>query len=187
MSKHRTESLFLGLAALCVAVTQLGCGGGSHVKLVSYKDPYFPEKYFVDLSTCAYRLEPDGRIHAVGRAVQEDDQGTTSQHLCIRIFWQPKPGKTPADRTTTDALLRYVIATDTGVAVYTGTGFAYPTKSPDGGLRIALESGRLRLQSRSGDLDDLFGNTQITGHLAARNDPATAATLIREAELRAAR
>ncbi len=179
-----------GRSGLCLATTLAsllaGCSS-STVQLVSYKDPYFPEKYHVSILHCAYRAEPSGAIRAVGRAVQDTKQGITTQYLCVHIFWQPKPGKTPADSTTTDALLEYVVATSSGVAVYTGTGFAYPQKALDGSLDIALESGRLRLQSHSGDLDDLFGNTQISGRLTARNDPGTAATLIREAELLASR
>jgi hypothetical protein len=175
-----------GLLLALLAGLPLGCGG-STLRLTSYRDPYFPETIRVDLASCAYRTEPGGGLHIAGRGTQITDQGATTQYLCIHIFWTPKPGKTPAEKTTTDALLRYVVATNTGVAVYTGTGFAYPEKTLSGDLNIALESGRLRLESRSGDLDDFLGSTEITGQLIARNDPPTAVTLIRETELLANR
>ncbi len=186
MNNHpRRDSLRLGLAIGLLATLVCGCGG-SLVRLVSYRDPYFPEHYHVNLASCAYRTEPGGGIQAVGRGIQQTKQGTTTQYICIHIFWKPIPGKTPADSTMTDAILRYVVSNGDGVAVYIGTGFAYPQPALGGGMDIALESGRLRLQSRSG-MEDLFGNTQITGQLKARDDSAAAATLIREAELLAAR
>ena len=184
--QRRSESQSLCLAAGLLVVFLSGCRG-SVVHLVSYKDPYFPEKFHVDFMHCAYRTQPGGGIQAVGRAVENTSRGPTTQYLCVDIFWTPIPGKTPADSTTIDALLRYVVASDSGIVVYTGTGFAYPQAALDGSLDIALESGRLRLQSRNGDLEDLFGDTQITGQLKARHDPPAAATLIREAELLAAR
>ena len=181
-SASRSGCLATGLLAALLS----GCSG-SAVHLVSYKDPYFPENYRVDLLNCTYRTGPGGGIQVIGRAVRQTEQRITTQYLLVDIFWKPIPGKTPADSTTTDALLRYVVASDIGTLVYAGTGFAYPQPALDGSLDIALESGRLRLQSRSGDLEDLFGDTQITGQLKARNDPPAAATLIREAELLAAR
>jgi hypothetical protein len=192
-NQPRRDRLFLGgrssstyLMIGLLTTLACGCTGGSVVRLVSYRDPYFPEHYRVNLANCVYRTEPGGGVQAVGCTTQQTSQGLTTQYICIHIFWKPIPGKTPANSTMTDAVLRYVISTDTGVAVYTGTGFAYPKPAFGGGLDVALESGRLRLQSRSG-LEDLLGNTQITGQLRARDDSAAAATLIREAELLAAR
>jgi hypothetical protein len=185
-NRPRRDSLIRDLALGLLAMLAGGCGGGSMLRLVSYRDPYFPEHYHLNLANCAYRAEPGGDIEAVGRAIQQTDQGTTTQYICIHIFWKPIPGKTFADSTMNDAVLRYVVSSGTGVAVYTGTGFAYPQPALGGGLDIALESGRLRLQSRSG-MEDLFGDTEITGRLKARDDPAAAVTLIREAELLAAR
>jgi len=184
-NQPRCDRLILSLAVGLLAALAGGCAS-SHVRLVSYRDPYFPENYHVKLADCAYRNAPGGGIQAVGRGVQQTDQGTTTQYISVHIFWKPIPGKTPADASMIDAILRYVVSSGDGVAVYTGTGFAYPKPARGGGLDIALESGRLRLKSNS-NMDDLLGNSQITGQLQARNDPAAAATLLREAELLAAR
>jgi hypothetical protein len=184
MSKARAK---LGWVVATAAALLLPSGCiRSGLQLTSYKDPYFPDTYHVALAECAYRADAGGRLHVIGRGTHQTEQGATTQYLCIDVFWQPKPGKTPADPTTTDALLRYVIANNAGVTVYTGTGFAYPETNRNG-MTLALESGRLRLQSHSGDLGDVLGDAQITGQLQARNDPAAAATLSREAELLAAR
>jgi hypothetical protein len=170
-----------GLVLAALGTVLAGCDK-STVQLVSYKDPYFPEHYRVELSECAYRVDPSGDIHAAGQASTQTESGSTTQYLYVHIFWTPKPGKTPADSTTADAVLRYVVSTDGGVAVYSGTGFAFPKPAFGGGLEIDIESGCLRLESHRGDLSDFLGDARVTGHLKARADPAEAAHLIRQAE-----
>jgi hypothetical protein len=172
----------LGLALAAGISAVAGCQT-STVQLVSYKDPYFPEKVHVSLSGGAYWTDASGDIHAAGRGTHESKDGTTTHYLCVHMFWNPKPGKTHAEQSMTDATLRYCVATDHGVVVYTGTGFVFPKKALGGGLEITIESAQLRLESRSGDLPDLFGNTRLNGTLLARSDPEAAANLIRDAEL----
>lgn len=171
--------------ALAVLLLLGGCAR-SAVQLVSFKDPYFPEHVHVPLRDCAYRASPSGEIEAVGRALRSTDDGTLMQYLRVRMFWNPHPGKTFANATTTDALLHYVIANERGVTVYTGTGFAYPSQKNADTLAITLESGRLQLESQTGELNDPLGETRITGLLIARRDPIAAANLAREAELHGA-
>jgi len=163
-----------------------GCGSGG-VELLSYKDPYFPEPYRFQPQECVYRIDPTGDIHVAGRCVEEIDGGQTTQYLHIHIFWKPLPGKTHAEASTTDALLRYVVATDAGVASYRGTGFVFPKKKRGDRLEVTIESGRLRLESSSGSLGDFLGNTRLTGELMAEHEPAMTANFLREAELLAAR
>lgn len=113
--------------------------------------------------------------------------GEVAHYLSLRMFWRPQPGKTPANSTTMNVILQYVVAGPTGALAYTGTGFAYPEGDAGRTLRIALESGRLQLEARSGDLRDGLGNVRITGQLLARHDRAQAASWLREAELHAGR
>ena len=183
MSKQaRISRLCLGLVlALAVGVGS-GCAT-STVQLVSYKDPYFPERVHISLSDGAYWTDASGDIHAAARGTTQTQQGTATHYLCIHRFWNPKPGKTHVEESMTDATLRYCVSTENGVVVYTGTGFVFPKQRFGGGLELNIESARLRLESRSGDLPDIFGNTRLTGTLVARNDPDAAADLLREAEL----
>ena len=168
---------------------QLGCRGPvSTVQFVSYKDAYFPETYRVVLPGCAYWIDAGHDIHVVGRADRPDSdgKGPVRQYLHVCIYWKPHPGKTHADSSTSDALLRYVVAGDNGVAVYTGTGFAFPKEQRGGRLEVDIESARLRLESLSGDLPDVLGDAHVTGKLIVDKDPGKAAQLIRESELLAA-
>ena len=178
----RTARLCLGLVPALAAGLSAGCAT-STVLLVSYKDPYFPERIHIALSDGACWTDASGDIHAAARGTTQTAQGTATHYLCIHRFWSPKPGKTHAEESMTDATLRYCVSTENGVLVYTGTGFVFPKKRLTGGLEINIESARLRLESRSGDLPDIFGNSRLTGTLLARDDPDAAADLIRQAEL----
>jgi len=163
-----------------------GCTS-SNLQLVSYKDPYFPETYRVNLTSGAYRTDPGGDIHAAAEGSTAAEHGATREFLHVHVFWKPMPGKTPADSTTTDATIRYVVETESGVAVYSGTGFAFPKETFGGGLDLVIEASRLRLESQSGALGDLFGNSRLTGTLKTRHDPVAAANIIRAADRAAAR
>lgn len=169
----------LPFAVLLVAWT--GCAArSSTLRLESFKDPYFPEDVRVELSDCAYRVDSGGDIHVTGRA----GRGAVQEFLHVQIYWRPHPGKTPAESTMLDALLQYVVASDQGAAVYSGTGFAYPRRpGSDGELQVDIEAARLELATRGGDLPDVLGPTRVTGTLHARHAPGQAVALVREAQL----
>lgn len=180
---RRAGRVSLVLAALAGAVT--GCHHSS-LELISYQDPYFPERYVWSLDTCAYREGPTGDLHIAGRSERKTDTGTTTQLLHIHVFWKPWPGKTPADDTTTTALVTYAVANEQGVAVYRGTGFVFPRRR-GGGLQVDVGAARLHLTSRRGDIPDTLGDARVSGRLYPRADAARTADLMRELELRAAR
>jgi hypothetical protein len=176
-------SLLLGMLA--------GCGpwgfGGSQVKLVSYRDPYFPETYRVKFQQCAFRSDASNDVHIAARAVSNadspDDQIT--QYLHVHMFWQPRPGRTAVEDTMTDATIRYVVVTRTGTAVYAGTGFVFP-KREGKSLIAAIESANLRLLTRVGEVPELLGDARLTGKLVARQDEHATVDTVRELDLRAA-
>ena len=180
----RTRAFGLLLGMLLGAAT--GCATAS-MTFTSYKDPFFPETFSTRFPNCVYRTGPTGDIFVTARATEDKDARRQTQYLDLHVFWKPKPGKTWAESSTTDAILRYVVTDETGAAVYIGTGFAYPKQTLAGGLEIRLESGRLRLESRSGELEERLGDMGLTGTLTPRRDPGATANLQREAELAAAR
>jgi hypothetical protein len=160
-----------------------GCAS-SRLSVTSYQDPYFPETYHAAVRDAVYDVGPTGDIHAVGKAESQTDAGRTTQYLHVHIFWKPHPGKTWAESSTTDAVLRYVLVTDKGSATYTGTGFAFPKKARWGDdYDITVESARLRLESKTGDMPDVLGPAQLTGRLHVRHDEPAAAHQVRDAQL----
>lgn len=177
------------LPALVLLGALLGChSGGARLKLTSFKDPYFPEEYTLELAQCVFRVAPGGDLHVAGRAETRDAHGRPlTQFLHVHVYWQPQPGKTPADASATNALLRYVVAGADGVAVYAGTSFAFPKYVRGDRLRLTLEKGRLLPQTTSGDLPEFLGSTSLAGRLLADPDPGVAAQLVREMDLLAPR
>jgi hypothetical protein len=174
--------------ALLVVAAGVACVGGagcaaSHVRVVSYQDPYFPETYAVALEETYYDLGPSGDLYVVARHIGPGEHGATHHYLKLHVFWPPRPGKTPVESSTTDAVIKYVVATERGVAVYEGTGFVYGPVERRGTLELDVESARLRLTSRTGDMPDVLGPARLTGKLAARHDEPLAADRQREAEL----
>ncbi len=164
-----------------------GCAPlGSSVRLLSYKDPHFPEPYHVNFRQCVYRLGPDGDCTFVARADDLSRRaagGTIHQYLSVNLYWKPLPGKTFADKSSVDATLRYVLVCDSGVATYTGTGFVFPRNQPLGkGLIANIESGWLKLDSQIGAPPELLGEARVTGTLVAGRNASATIDMQREME-----
>jgi hypothetical protein len=164
----------------------VGCAP-ARLEFTSYKDAYFPEKVQLPLQTCAFRTQPSGDIDIAGRGVTKNAEGETTQYLSVHIFWRPKPGKTYADSTTTDALLRYVVVTPNGTLTYAGTGFVFPKKTFGNGLAVDVESSRLRLESQTGTVNDALGDICLAGKITPSKNATVAVDLAREIELAAPR
>ena len=192
MNSRRRQVVALA-GALLVLPCGLFVGCGQHVseiELISYKDPYFPEPYTVVFDECAYRQDADGDLHIVGRASVEPDDyqaGPLTQLIYVHVFWQPKPGVTFANATTTTAIIRYVIVSADGTATYSGTGFTCPKSRKGRQLQVPIEAANLRLESRFGDAPEWLGDARLSGVLWAEEDAHTAVDLMRALELHAGR
>jgi hypothetical protein len=178
----------LRLAGLVVvaAALNVGCQSAS-VRFTSYADPFFPEHRALRFSTCAYRTEAGGDLLIAARMVDGAGDQAAEHFLCAHVFWRPQPGRTFAEETMTDALLRYVVSDAAGTRVYAGTGFAYPKKTWLGGLTVQLESGRLRLESQTGDSVDELDDMRLVGLLEPTRDAGAASHLARAAEVLASK
>jgi hypothetical protein len=156
----------------------------SRVELVSYQDPYFPETFDVHMSECVYRKDASGDLHVVGRATAHDpEHGPLVQYLHVHVYWKPRPGKTYANASAATAVLRYLVLTDDGAAVYDGTGFAYPKRMRGGKLTLDIEAARLHLKSQRGDVPDVLGDARVNGRLRAQVEPAETTDLLRTIDL----
>lgn len=174
------------LLSLCLAV---GCAPRYELQLVSYKDPYFPETLQLSPSDCAWRQEHGGDIHIVARSsdLVGEPPVAVEQYLHARLFWRPRPGKTPVDSGTINANLRFVVMTDRGVSEYEGTGFVFVKKFEHGKpADVRLESSALKPVRTSGTAPELFGEIRLTGRMKAAADESTALDLVRRAEVREA-
>lgn len=168
-----------------IVLATSGCtGSGSHLRLESYKDPYFPETYDFSPEECVFRTLPDGDYEIVAssqRDVAGEDgvERRVQQYMHIHVFWRPRPGKTYDDPTTVDATLESVILTDRERAVYSGTAFVRAKLERSGRLSVRLERGRLRPALASSTEAALLGETLLGGRLTARPDASRCVALRR--------
>ena len=164
----------------------VGCGpSGSHLKLIAFQDPHFPEHYDVRPDECVYRSDGAGDYHIVGRASSRPraDAPAVEQIFHLHVFWRPRPGKTYDHPSLVDAVVRYAITSRQGSAVYRGAGYAYPSPSRwSDELTVKLESATVTLAAQRGDAPELLGQAHVLGTLIARNDPSRAVELMREIE-----
>ncbi len=164
-----------------------GCAGRSGVlKVVSYLDPYFPETYSVKLAEGAFRIDSGGDTHLLARASGAEPQPTLEQFVHVHLFWRPKPGKTHDDPSTVDSVIRYVVRSPGGVAVYEGTGFVYARRDRlTGRVSAEIENARLQLHRIDGDVPDILGESRLSGKILARDDGHAAVDLLRSVDLAA--
>lgn len=191
MSRLGWRPAGVGCALLTVwLAAAVGCQQpASELELRSYKDPYFPEPYHLTLQNCVFRVDASGDRHIAARAFRatgESESGPITQFLHVHLFWQPKPGRTFANSTGVNALMRYVIVTPTGTAAYAGTGFVYPKGQRGETLTAEIESASLRLESQSGTPAEVLGDVRLHGTLVARRDEPATVDLIGELDRHAA-
>lgn len=179
-----TLAICLGLIACTTACHR----SSPTIHLRSFQDPYFPEDVRVQSRLCTFRTAAGGDLHVVATSnpeLLEDDIVTAAtvetRHLLhVHVYWNPRPGKTFADDSAANAVVTYQVERPEGTLVYVGTGFAYPVRSRDGDeLTLEVKQAQLRLESRTGELRDFLGPTQVELNLRAREDAATTASIMR--------
>lgn len=175
----------LGLAVLAL-IGAAGCGARSQLRITSYIDPPFPENYSFEPTECAQWIDAGGDLHIVATATRLGSGSAAkaiTQILHIQMYWKPYPGKTPANRTATDATLRYVVFTPEGAAAYTGTGFVYATQPRFGPLKVDLERAELRPAEHTADFTDILGEMHVAGRLRPAKNQNRAIAMIRQADV----
>jgi hypothetical protein len=109
------------------------------------------------------------------------DQFWMSQLIHINVFWLPRPGKTYAESTQTNATIVYCLLVGGRVITYRGAGFVYFKQSRDGQtIAGRIESATLMPTSRLDQGLDLFGPCRIHGTFSARRDRKLVVSLLRQ-------
>lgn len=106
------------------------------------------------------------------------------QAVTVRMFWSPRPGRTPIDKTATNATIHYVIFPTEDrkqVGIYSGAGFMYPKGTP-GDLELTLQvwESTLRLTDASSGFKDLLGPSNLKGKITLKQDDAAVERAIRK-------
>lgn len=110
------------------------------------------------------------------------------QAAVVRMFWRPRAGRTPLERTATNATLQYLVFPPEGeVGVYTGAGFIMPDGRPGHDrLGVEVQDAYLQLRDAGPRFLDLLGRAEVDGTFLARRDDPRARALLQELERLAA-
>ncbi len=138
--------------------------------------------YQIEITDCVYQACGNGDYQILAEATMASRvTGAVRELLHIHMFWRPRPGKTFAHSSMTNATLRYVVLSDEGHAVYRGTGFAYPKRSRSGNrLKVKLERSLLQPVAQLGVAPELLGPLEFAGVLHVRDNAGQAIELSRE-------
>jgi hypothetical protein len=106
----------------------------------------------------------------------------SGQVVNIQLLWDPKPGLTPLEPTTTNISIRLVVFAEGEVGVYGGGGFAWPRGKPeDGSMGLLLTGSNLSLVARTKGFVDLLSPAEMLGTVTAQMDDAQSRALRRAA------
>ena len=93
------------------------------------------------------------------------------QVVNIQVLWEPKPGMTPIEPTTTNASIRLVVFAEGEVGVYGGGGFAWLRGSAEeGDMGLLLTGSNLSLIARTKNFVDLLSPAEMLGTVQANKD-----------------
>jgi len=97
-----------------------------------------------------------------------EEQVYIAQLLHVEMLWQPRPGKTYAERTQTDAGITYCLQRGADRARYEGAGFVYFTLEDDGRTIVGeIESATLYPAGATDESVAVLGPCRIRGPFVA--------------------
>ena len=157
------------------------------------------------LQTAWYRVDDRNTLTLV---LLEGDEQRPRRAVAVTMFWDSRGGRTPVDRTATNARVHYVDflplangaedatgSNDPGagvsdlpeVGVYAGGGFLRLFDDPrDGTLEADLRGFDLRLTDRSQGYRDQLGRAVLSGRVVAERDDQGVTRLMRRLNQRIA-
>lgn len=140
---------------------------GTTTAVYRSSDPNTADLYLSD-------LEPEvlvRRLSSPPGSGSTASSGVSGSVLHVRMFLNPKAGRTPIDFTASNASVRYIVFADDAVGVYTGGAFLLPSDGPgEASFAGRLGGGNLRLLASEGPFVDLLGAAEIRGRVGATLD-----------------
>ena len=181
---HRLHSVSLAAliwaVALAVPAGCAGRGGGGSLQIRSLSEE--PVTLSFHAVEACYSHDPAGgtSFWLTDVPVEKLTSGKVAygQVIHVELLWEPKPGKTPIDRTATNASIRWVVVSEGEVGVYGGAGFIMPHGSPgDDSLKLSIHEASLTLQESTEGFRDLLTPAELTGDFTVTLDPRRARKL----------
>ncbi|QNN23135.1 hypothetical protein HED60_12930 [Planctomycetales bacterium ZRK34] len=168
----------LSLALLSGLLTLGGCAGGTLAVRSTGEEA---AELTGNFTTAVYSYDDLNNLDVL---LIEGEPESPTQAVHIRMYWQPRAGRTPIDVRATNATINYVVFTGQGAGVYSGAGFLFPKNNPGGGTFTAsLRSTAVRLLDASGNFADRLGRADATGSFSAKRDDDATQRLLRTVEV----
>lgn len=154
-----------------------GCSIGGHTRIESLSGHV---KLEPNLNTVVYAPVDDtgAEIYLTdlprSRLARGADLAGVSGHLVhINMFLTPLPGRTPIDRTASNASVRWIVIADGEIGVYTGGGFVLPDGAPGGSSFSAdVKRATLELGPHTTRFRDPLGASRMYATFRAPRDVA---------------
>lgn len=130
-----------------------------------------------------YRFEDQNTVTVV---LIQGPADAPERVAALEMFWKPRAGLTPIDRSATNALVRFFEFRDTQaepntVGVYAGAGFMRLHDNPTvGTVDGNLWDADLRLTDRSEAYTDRLGRAVLAGSFTAQRNDAMVTTILRQ-------
>lgn len=115
----------------------------------------------------------------------ESDDDVSGQVLHVGFLWNPMPGRTAIDPTSTNVSLRLLVLSAGEAGLYGGGGFASVSGSPESGsMTLEVEGSDLRLIARTKGFVDRLTPAELLGEFSVDRDEAQARRMRRAATQR---
>lgn len=115
----------------------------------------------------------------------ESDDAVSGQVLHVGFLWNPLPGRTAIDPTSTNVSLRLLVLSAGEAGLYGGGGFASVKGSPESGsMSLEVEGSDLRLIARTKGFVDRLTPAELLGEFDVDRNEAQARRMRRAATQR---
>ena len=144
-----------------------------------------PIKLPFEPKQCVYTVEPAQTTFFLSDFTPEELAAAgdlTGQVINIQLLWEPRPGYTPLDPTTTNVSIRLLVFSKGEVGMYGGGGFAWPRGTPgETDMQLKMTGSNLSLIAKSKNFVDLLSPGEMLGSVDATFNEQAAIVLRRTA------
>ena len=144
-----------------------------------------PIKLPFEPKQCVYTVEPAQTTFFLSDFTPEELAAAgdlTGQVINIQLLWEPRPGYTPLDPTTTNVSIRLLVFSKGEVGMYGGGGFAWPRGTPgETDMQLRMTGSNLSLIAKTKGFVDLLSPGEMLGSVDATFNEQAAIVLRRTA------
>lgn len=180
---RRTHTrLARGAIVIACALAVAGCGGvsfvgGGSVELRSFeRGSYISPRWQTAVYTSndpndASIYLSDIPLDSLRNGAPDALDNVSGNILHIRMFLQPKAGRTPIDFQASNVTIRHIVIAPGTLGVYGGGGFLLPSGKPgDSTFGGTVRRATLRLTDAAPGFADRLGSSEMSGRVSARLD-----------------